>query len=336
MAGKGGKIFISYRREDAADSAGRIRDWLVQTQRVAKDDVFMDVTALLPGTDFIQAIEQTISNCKSMIVIISPSWLAQFNAPTASYVRWETEAALRHNLLIIPVLVGGAQMPPPERLPESIRALTRRNARPVRSDSFDYDMGWVQRALGVRTRARVGWLTVVSAILLAALGLGILSQAPEGNPIYGIVHSAPATVTTTQSPTATTYIPPTFTLTPFVPSADKFVGQWDGHEASNSIHQTPTLIRMVITQQGDLLQVGIYSQVGGQLPSSPQDTATGTVSGGQVTLFYTETINGAPFTSNEWILSLPNPGTLHFTHHTHYLQSGDTRPDTDTSGDLHH
>jgi hypothetical protein len=72
MAGKSGKIFISYRREDAADVAGRIRDWLVQAQHVARDDVFMDVTTLLPGTDFIQAIEQTISKCRAMIVIISP------------------------------------------------------------------------------------------------------------------------------------------------------------------------------------------------------------------------------------------------------------------------
>jgi len=212
MAGKGGKIFISYRREDAADVAGRIRDWLVQTQHVAHDDVFMDVTTLLPGTDFIQAIEQTISKCRAMIVIISPSWLAQFNAPTTSYVRWETEVALRNNLLIIPVLVGGAQMPAAERLPEGIRALTRRNARPVRPDSFDYDMGWVGRGLGVSGRARVGWITAVSAILLIVLGLGILSQGPEGNPIYSIVHSGSVTaLATTTKISSATAIPPTAT-----------------------------------------------------------------------------------------------------------------------------
>jgi TIR domain len=199
------KIFISYRREDAADVAGRIRDWLVQTQHVARDDVFMDVITLLPGTDFIQAIEQTISKCRAMIVIISPSWLAQFNAPATSYVRWETEVALRNNLLIIPVLVGGAQMPPAERLPESIRALTRRNARPVRPDSFDYDMGWVGRGLGVSGRARVGWITAVSAILLIVLSLGILSQGPEGNPVYRAFHTPTATATATATaPTATT------------------------------------------------------------------------------------------------------------------------------------
>jgi len=236
MAGKSGKIFISYRREDAADVAGRICDWLVQAQHVAHDDVFMDVTTLLPGTDFIQAIEQTISKCRAMIVIISPSWLAQFNAPTTSYVRWETEVALRNNLLIIPVLVGGAQMPAAERLPEGIRALTRRNARPVRPDSFDYDMGWVGRGLGVSGRARVGWITAVSAILLIALSLGILSQGPEGNPIYGFVHSgsAKATQTATGVPPTATEISPTATLS----ARDMFQSQYKsvttGQTASTS------------------------------------------------------------------------------------------------------
>lgn len=115
-------------------------------------------------------------------------------------MRWETEVALRNNLLIIPVLVGGAQMPAAERLPEGVRALTRRNARPVRPDSFDYDMGWVGRGLGVSGRARVGWITAVSAILLIVLGLGILSQGPEGNPVYGAFHAPTATPPT---PTAT-------------------------------------------------------------------------------------------------------------------------------------
>jgi hypothetical protein len=34
MATKGKKSFISYWREDAADAAGRICDWLVQTRHV--------------------------------------------------------------------------------------------------------------------------------------------------------------------------------------------------------------------------------------------------------------------------------------------------------------
>jgi hypothetical protein len=71
------KIFISYRREDAADAAGRIRDWLVQTKGIAREDVFVDVEAILPGADFAHVIEHAIDQCKAVIVIISPSWIAQ-------------------------------------------------------------------------------------------------------------------------------------------------------------------------------------------------------------------------------------------------------------------
>src|SRR5215469_11834364 len=94
MPGQAKKIFISYRREDAADVAGRIRDWLVQTRRIARDDIFMDVTAILPGADFMKVITDTLRQCRAVIVVISPSWLKQVNSPDTSYVRAEAEIAL--------------------------------------------------------------------------------------------------------------------------------------------------------------------------------------------------------------------------------------------------
>jgi len=45
-AGTSGRVFISYRRQDARGSAGRIYD------RFADDQVFMDVDNLPPGADF--------------------------------------------------------------------------------------------------------------------------------------------------------------------------------------------------------------------------------------------------------------------------------------------
>ncbi|HEX9036607.1 MAG TPA: TIR domain-containing protein [Ktedonobacterales bacterium] len=207
MAAKGNKIFISYRREDAADISGRIRDWLVQTKRAARDDIFMDVTAILPGADFLQEIEKAISQCRAVVVVISPSWLNQVNNPDTSYVRLEAESALRQNIPVIPVLVGGAQMPPAERLPESLRPLTRRNARQVRADSFDYDMDWVRRGLGGGRNPlgslSKGWVAAVSAVALVALGLGVLSQTPQGASIVQTLHGAAPTATWTPTPTIT-------------------------------------------------------------------------------------------------------------------------------------
>jgi hypothetical protein len=40
------EVFISSRREDASDVAGRVRDRMITTWHLSKDNVFMDVTAI--------------------------------------------------------------------------------------------------------------------------------------------------------------------------------------------------------------------------------------------------------------------------------------------------
>ena len=54
-------------------------------------------------------------------------------------MRAELGAALSRPLLIVPVLVGGARMPKQEQLPQDIRAITTKNALPLRHESFDDD-----------------------------------------------------------------------------------------------------------------------------------------------------------------------------------------------------
>jgi hypothetical protein len=134
---------------------------------------------------------------------------------------------------------------------------------------------------------------------------------------------------------------PSTTSTAYNPSTASpadFVGQWGGFEGSNSIDQAPRRIRMTITRDGSVLHVAIYYQVGNnQLSSTPEDT-TGIVSAGQVTLYFTLSLYNGNFQqvgtlySYEWHLTIPRPGTLHFTLHTRSLGL----PDTDTSGDLRH
>jgi hypothetical protein len=52
-----GKTFISYRRDDSPASAGRLYDRL--TTHFDRRLVFMDVDALEPGTDFVEAIDDS-------------------------------------------------------------------------------------------------------------------------------------------------------------------------------------------------------------------------------------------------------------------------------------
>jgi len=130
--GDGARIFLSYRREDSSGYAGRIFDAL--TESFGRGAVFMDIDTLAPGQDFIQAIDDALRQCRVALVLIGPSWLAvrdavqrRLDAPN-DFVRLEIEAALSHDLRVLPVLVGGASMPPAEALPPAIAGLARRHA----------------------------------------------------------------------------------------------------------------------------------------------------------------------------------------------------------------
>jgi hypothetical protein len=53
-------VFISYRREDSKPYAGRIFDRL--KGRFGAEHVFMDITAIRAGSDFIDAIEKALAS----------------------------------------------------------------------------------------------------------------------------------------------------------------------------------------------------------------------------------------------------------------------------------
>ncbi len=105
-------IFICYRREDSGPSAGRLYDWL--NERFGKDKVFFDIEGIPLGADFLDVIQERVSNCDALIVVIGRTWSAcvdeygvkRLQNPKDS-VRVEATAALDRNICVIPVLVGG-------------------------------------------------------------------------------------------------------------------------------------------------------------------------------------------------------------------------------------
>ena len=151
-----GLIFISYRREDAAGYARAIYDRFIQ--HFSPDRVFMDVDAIEPFLPFDEAIEKAIDQCKLLLVIIGRNWLApraaegpRINDPR-DFVRMEIAAALSRNIPVIPVLLDGTMMPTEEELPESLRAMRKRNGVDVSNNSFRSDVDGLisaaKRALG--------------------------------------------------------------------------------------------------------------------------------------------------------------------------------------------
>lgn len=138
------KVFMSYRRSDSADIAGRIYDFLIE--RLGSTSVFKDVDSINLGANFKQVIDKTMSKCHVIVVILGPRWYGgegernQIDNPN-DYVRLEVEYALEKNLVIIPAFVQGVSGFEIDRLPESIVELAYYNGLQIRPDpDFRNDM----------------------------------------------------------------------------------------------------------------------------------------------------------------------------------------------------
>ncbi|MDZ4765180.1 MAG: uracil-DNA glycosylase family protein [Chloroflexota bacterium] len=154
------RIFINYRRQDSEGYVGRLYDHLANF--FPRDDIFMDIEALLPGVDFVEALEKAVASCEIFLAVIGTQWLEMTDDSGArrleqwnDFVRIEIALALKHKKLVIPVLIGGAKMPAPDRLPDDITALARRNSFEISHKRFAYDVESlvtsIQRAIPART-----------------------------------------------------------------------------------------------------------------------------------------------------------------------------------------
>jgi hypothetical protein len=132
-------VFISYRREDSAGYAGRLHEEL--EQRLGREQVFRDVDTLRAGQDFVNAIEQRLQQCGTLLAVIGRDWISPRLEQPDDYVALEIAAALqRPDVLVIPVLVGRATMPGASQLPERIRPLARRQAITLRDETWESDV----------------------------------------------------------------------------------------------------------------------------------------------------------------------------------------------------
>lgn len=132
-------VFISYRRADSADVTGRLYDRLVA--RFSSRKVFKDVDSIPLGVDFRRHIENEVSACSVLLVIIGKTWLGPSEGRAGfrihdpgDFVRIEVEAALKRDIPVIPVLVQGATLPAERDLPSSLQTLVYRNSISIRSD----------------------------------------------------------------------------------------------------------------------------------------------------------------------------------------------------------
>jgi hypothetical protein len=178
------RIFISYRRVDAAADAGRLADHL--GQRLGRDQVFLDVDAIDPGRDFVQVLRESLRETAAVLVVIGTHWTTVTDAAgrrrlddPGDFVRLEVEESLARGIPVVPVLVQGAMMPQPQELPASLASLSTRQAVFLDHAEFHDDANRLcrrlEKMLGIgeptwQSMLRRWW--PAAAIGLAALALG--------------------------------------------------------------------------------------------------------------------------------------------------------------------
>jgi hypothetical protein len=139
-------LFLSYRRAESQDVVGRIYDKF--NSDLPAVEIFRDLDSIPPGKSFPTVIREALGKSKIALIIIGPDWSTIKDAKgrvrledPEDFVRTEVECALSLGILVVPVLVRGASMPPREQLPESLHPLVGLHAIQIRSDpDFHRDM----------------------------------------------------------------------------------------------------------------------------------------------------------------------------------------------------
>ncbi|MDO9308889.1 MAG: PASTA domain-containing protein, partial [Deltaproteobacteria bacterium] len=230
---------------ESAGHAGRIYDRL--RERFGRERVFMDVSAIEPGVDFVEAIDRAVGSCTVLLVIIGRKWFDCSDAAgrrrledTADFIRLEVGTALKRNIRVIPVLVQDAGMPKEADLPDDLKLLARRHAIEINDTHWDTDLAQLVETLGrilegtaetVPTggantkplsgvqKNRLTWLiSSVTALLLALTGL-LTGVESFRNSFVRLFKGSPQVTTTTGSPSTGSNTHPT-DRGPKIPATD--------------------------------------------------------------------------------------------------------------------
>jgi hypothetical protein len=152
------RIFISYRREDSSGYTGRLHEHLAE--RYGAENVFMDVDSIQAGHQFPKVLQDVLDSCDVAIIVIGRQWLTASDANgqrrllnANDWVRLEVTASLSREILVCPVLVGGALMPAPGDLPTDLVPLLARQSFALPDASFREGLARLVRSF----ERSIGW-----------------------------------------------------------------------------------------------------------------------------------------------------------------------------------
>lgn len=149
------KVFVSYRRDDARYPAERIYDALRRV--LGPDSVFMDVDSIPDGANFRKILKDWVGRCDILLALIGHHWIDAKDSATghrrldnpSDFVRIEIAEALARDIRVVPVLLDDMPMPRASQLPDDLKELADRQARPIQQRTFDHDVAELIRRLGL-------------------------------------------------------------------------------------------------------------------------------------------------------------------------------------------
>lgn len=183
------KVFLSYRRSDTGGEAGRLSDAL--RQKLGHRFVFRDVVSISPGDRFDKVLETQLDAAKVVLVLIGTKWLEELKRrltkEKTDFHRVEVATALQRGKRVIPVLLNGATLPPPEALPDDLIQLTKCQVITLRDESWKADTDRLIDATGRPYRWELLAFRIVIAMVVIVFSVWKLSPliAPDRVSDYG-------------------------------------------------------------------------------------------------------------------------------------------------------
>ncbi len=151
------KLFISYRRVDAYE-ANRIVDAL--RLEYGGSNIFYDVASIELGDNWPESLEIALNEARAILIIIGPGWLHLQDEESGKrridlkhdWVRKEIIRAIQRNdedpdLLVIPLLVGGAKIPKPKHLDNELQPLCKFQALIIKNTGRIVDFDSIKKIL---------------------------------------------------------------------------------------------------------------------------------------------------------------------------------------------
>ncbi len=126
-------VFISYRRLSALVHARAVYERL--SRELGPGQVFIDLDDMEVGVDLVEQTNDQLRGCRVLLALIDPDWATATDPKgqrrldrSNDFVRIEIATALRRGIRVVPILIGDAEMPDADALPNDLKPLARRHA----------------------------------------------------------------------------------------------------------------------------------------------------------------------------------------------------------------